>query len=126
MGMIKRRNQKILTGYAPLDNADAPSFKTINANFYPVDSALIMRDASGKSAIQVNVMNDRAQGGTADLTSRASIELMQNRRCLESDHGSANEHLNETEWDGLGIQSNAKYYLQIFDTQKGKTQQRAQ
>jgi len=45
---------------------------------------------------------------------------------LYSDDASPNEALNETERDGLGIQSNAKYYLQIFDTQKGKTQQREQ
>jgi len=74
----------------------------------------------------VNVMNDRAQGGTADLTDRANIELMQNRRILFSDDMSPNEALNETEYDGLGIQSNAKYYLQIFDTQKAKSQQRSQ
>jgi hypothetical protein len=35
---------------------------------------------------------------------------------LLSDDYSPNEALNETEYDGLGIQSNAKYYLQIFDT----------
>lgn len=39
-----------------------------------------------------------------------------------SDNFSPNEALNETEYDGLGIQSNAFYYLQIFDTQKAKTQ----
>lgn len=61
-------------------------------------------------------MNDRAQGGTADLTDWAQIEMMQNRRMLLSDDYSPNEALNETEYDGLGIQSNAKYYLQIFDT----------
>ena len=38
-----------------------------------------------------------------------------------SDNFSPNEALNETEYDGLGIQSNALYYLQIFDTQKAKT-----
>jgi hypothetical protein len=27
--------------------------------------------------------------------------------------------LNETEADGMGIRSNAKYYMQIFDTVKG-------
>lgn len=78
---------------------------------YPVDSAIVMRDQSGQSNIQVNVMNDRAQAGSADLTSWANIELMQNRRLLYSDDASPNEALNETEKDGLGIQSNAKYYL---------------
>lgn len=48
-------------------------------------------------------MNERAQGGTADLTSWANIEMMQNRRMLYSDDMSPNEALNETEYDGLGI-----------------------
>jgi len=48
-------------------------------------------------------MNDRPQGGSADLTSPANIELIQNRRLLfDDDHGVA-EALNETEADGLGI-----------------------
>lgn len=62
-----------------------------------------MRDQSGQSTIQVNVMNDRAQGGSADLTQSANVELMQNRRILYSDDCSPNEALNETEYDGLGI-----------------------
>lgn len=107
-----------------LDNSSSPNYKTISANYYPVDSAIVMRDQSGQSSLQVTVMNDRPQGGAADLTAQASIELMQNRRLLfDDDHGVA-EALNETESDGLGIKSNAKYYLQIFDTLKGKSAQR--
>jgi hypothetical protein len=121
-----RHIQKVKTGYAPIDKGPLPNWKTISANFYPVDSAICLRDLSGQSSIQVNLMNERAQGGTADLTSSATIEMMQNRRMLYSDDMSPNEALNETEWDGLGIQSNAKYYLQIFDTQKAKSQQRSQ
>lgn len=126
LGMVKRHLEKVKIGYEPLDKSAHPNYKTISANFYPVDSAITMRDFSGKSSVQVNVMNDRAQGGTADLTDRANIELMQNRRILFSDDMSPNEALNETEYDGLGIQSNAKYYVQIFDTQKAKSQQRSQ
>lgn len=124
MGMVKRHNRKITTNVAQIDNSNStdPNFETISANYYPVDSAIAMRDQSGLSSIQVNVMNDRAQGGAADLTQKATIELMQNRRELFSDNFSPNEALNETEYDGLGIQSNAYYYLQIFDTQKAKTQ----
>ena len=45
-------------------------------------------------------MNDRAQGGSADLTDKASIELMQNRRILFDDDLGIEEPLNETESDG--------------------------
>lgn len=76
MGMVKRHIQKVRTGYAPIDKGSNPNFKTIGANFYPVDSAIVMRDHSGQSNIQVTIMNERAQGGTADLTSWATIELM--------------------------------------------------
>ena len=48
-------------------------------------------------------MNDRAQGGAADLSSWANIEMMQNRRILYSDDCLPNEALNVTEKDGIGI-----------------------
>lgn len=45
----------------------------ISGNFYPVDSAIAIRDnAKGH---QVTIMNDRAQGGSADLR-KSTIELM--------------------------------------------------
>jgi len=39
----------------------------IPSNYYPVDSAIAMKDKNG-SNIQVTVMNDRPQGGSADLS----------------------------------------------------------
>lgn len=74
--MIKRHVQKMKTGFEKLDNSSSPNYKTISNNYYPIDSAIAMRDQSGQSAIQVNVMNDRAQGGSADLSQQANIELM--------------------------------------------------
>ena len=67
-----------------------------SGNFYPVDSAIMMRDQN-KSNLQVTVMNDRAQAGTADLTDKATIEFMQNRRILQDDLKGVQEPLNETE-----------------------------
>jgi hypothetical protein len=64
-------------------------------------------------------LNDRPQGGSADLTGKATIELMQNRRTLLDDDLGVDESLNETEADGMGIRSNANYYMQIFDLNKG-------
>lgn len=76
-----------------------------------------MRDKN--SNLQVTILNDRPQGGSADLNGKAEIELMQNRRTLFDDDNGVEESLNETEADGLGIRSTAKYYMQIFDTVKG-------
>jgi len=47
----------------------------ISSNYYPVDTAIAIRDTNG-SNVQVTVMNDRAQGGSADVSRHASIELM--------------------------------------------------
>ena len=44
---------------------------------------------------------------------------MQNRRTLLDDDLGVDESLNETEADVMGIWSNSKYYMQIFDTVKG-------
>lgn len=51
-----------------------PNYWTISNCFFPVTSALAMRDT--KSNLQVTLMNDHAQGGTADLTDKATIEFM--------------------------------------------------
>jgi hypothetical protein len=70
-------------------------------------------------------MNDRAQGGSADL-SKSSIELMQQRRMTQDDHKNIFEILNETDTNGIGLKSNNKYYMQIFDTAHGQSKQREQ
>jgi len=83
-----------------------------------------MRDQSGKSNIQVTVLNDRAQAGTADLTDKATIELMQNRMTLQDDKKGLDDPLNDTDIEGYGFRVNAKYYIQIFDTTKANSAQR--
>lgn len=58
-------------------------------------------------------MNDRLQGGTADLT-KATIELMQNRVILEKDAHGLDEPLIEREPSSqYGVKVNARYYLHI-------------
>lgn len=69
-------------------------------------------------------MNDRPQGGSADLHDNNTIELMQNRVLLVDDDKGVVEELNETESDGLGLRITAKYYMQIFDRVKGESVQR--
>lgn len=53
------------------------TYKNVSRNYYPVDSAIAMRDMRSNSSLQVTVINDRPQGGSADLSSAATIELMQ-------------------------------------------------
>lgn len=98
----------------------------ISSNYYPIDSAIVMRDQNG-SNLQVTIMNDRAQGGSADLSGKANIELLQHRRITEDDNKGVTEPLNETEHiSGNGVAVNAKYYLQVFDYKKGRSKQRDQ
>jgi hypothetical protein len=61
-----------------------------------------MRDQSGRE-IQVTVMNDRAQGGSADLSKKSAIEIMQQRRITEDDNKGVDQPLNETDSEGRGL-----------------------
>lgn len=70
-------------------------------------------------------MNDRAQGGSADVATPNSIELMQNRRSVSDDDHGVNEALNDRDFNDVGLAVNAKYYMQIFNTKKGKSLQRS-
>jgi len=74
------------------------------------------------------VMNDRAQGGSADLSDKGTIEIMQHRRQFMSDgRDSFDEALNETDpITSQGIQVNAVYSMQIFDGQQIHAAQREQ
>lgn len=122
--MQQRKIRDIKTGNKAADEKPL-SFTKIAGNYFPVTSAIAMRDFAN-SDLQVTIMNDRPQGGAADLSDSATIELMQHRRLLADDNLGLVMHLNETDADGLGQRVNARYYLQIFDTQKGKSMQRWQ
>ena len=98
-------------------------FSNISSNYYPVDSAIAMRDQTGKN-LQVTVMNDRAQGGSADLSGKANIELMQQRRITEDDNKGVQEVLNEVDSTNNGLKITAKYWMQIFDFTKDHSLQR--
>lgn len=93
---------------------------TISSNYYPINSAIAFRDAA--STLQMTVMNDRAQGGS--VIKNGAIELMQNRRLLFDDNRGVSQALNETDQKGRGIEVNAKYFIQIFDTNTTASLQR--
>lgn len=82
--MQERKTEFIPTNYTFLNDKPYPNYHMISGNFFPIDSAIMMRDHN-KTNLQVTVLNDRAQSGTADLTDKATIELMQHRRILQDD-----------------------------------------
>lgn len=122
--MVKREKFYLRANISSLNinQKQFPNYNTISGNYYPVDSAIAMRDESKK--IQVTVMNDRAQGGSADLSEHASIELMQNRRILYEDGLGLPEAVNDLDTDHMGQQVNNTYKMHIFNYEKGKSLQR--
>lgn len=67
--------------------------QTYSTNFYPVTSAIAARDMN--SDLQVTMMNDRTQSGSAGLRNANNIEMMQNRRLLIDDSKGIREPLDE-------------------------------
>lgn len=96
----------------------------VSNNYYPVDSAIAMRDFNGTD-LQVTILNDRAQGGSGYLNNN-TIELMQQRRTTDDDAKGVLEALNETDKNEFGMQVNARYFVQIFDFKRAKSLQRQQ
>lgn len=64
-----------------LNPSEKQKIERIPKNYFPVDSAIAMRDMNG-SNVQVTIMNDRPQGGSAGISDKATIELMQQRRLI--------------------------------------------
>ena len=56
-------------------------------------------------------MTDRATGGSADLSAKSTIEIMQNRRLLRDDELGVEEFLNETDSNGHGLMVTQRYWL---------------
>jgi len=94
-----------------------------SSNYYPVTTAIAIRDHNFKSKMQMTVMNDRTQGGSANLRKNA-IELLQQRRLPQDDNLGLKEALNEKDQSGHGTKVNARYYVQIFDIVRGRSKQR--
>jgi len=96
----------------------------IASNFYPVTSALAIRDKNSNN--QVTMMVDRSQAGSAGLRNGSNIELMQNRRINGYDGYGVTEALNDRDAEGRGYQIKASYRMQIFDRTKPSQQRSVQ
>ena len=70
-----------------------------NGNFYPVTSALMVRDTAG-SNVEVVVMNDRTQAGSADNRPPNTIQMLQHRRLKDNDNKGVPEPLDEKDPSG--------------------------
>jgi len=82
--MQQRKITEIKSGNPTADKFPL-NFAMIAGNMYPVTSAIAMRDYNN-STLQVTVMNDRSQTGSADLSDNSTIELIQHRRLNTDDN----------------------------------------
>jgi hypothetical protein len=96
------------------------SYSKVAANYYPVTTAIAIRDES--NGLQMTVMNSHTQGGSALKQGR--IELMQNRRISSNDNRGMGEPLDEVDEDGNGIHVPATYYVQLFNRNSTPSAQR--
>lgn len=96
---------------------------TISANYYPMTSAIAIRDHNETTPEQkenlktmrkqILVLNDRSQGASAGLRGRRNIEIMQNRRFKIHDHYGVVQPLNDLDEWGRGIQVTNTYKMLI-------------
>jgi hypothetical protein len=86
--------QKRILNYRP--TWDWSGKQNITANYYPVQTAIAIRDTN--QTLQMTVMNSRSQGGS--VINQGRIELMQHRRLYYDDGRGMGQALDER--DSLG------------------------
>lgn len=92
-------------------NYDEGYSNNITANFYPVVSAIQLRDeVNGKI---FTVLNDRAQAGTC--LEKGKVQLMQNRRLFADDQRGVGENLDQRDDHDQqrGIRVKATYHVEL-------------
>ena len=85
--------------------------QNISANYYPVNSAMAIRDTKSSAQMTVNV--DKSVGGSSLYRDR--MEFMHNRRTPCDDNKGVGEFLNETDAYGKGLRVDGSYYVQLSD-----------
>ncbi|TNV84658.1 hypothetical protein FGO68_gene4646 [Halteria grandinella] len=90
----------------------SPTPGDISASFYPVSTAIALRDKEDQSFEDLTIMTTRTQGASA--TQKGRIELMHARRVLFDDRVSKEIILNDTD---ISAATQSTYYMQIFDRQ---------
>lgn len=84
----------------------------ISASFYPVSTAIVLRDQEIESFEDLTVMTTRTQGASA--TKEGRIEIMHARRLLFDDRISKEIVLNDTD---IAAATQSTYFVQLLDRQ---------
>lgn len=101
---------------------DLETEEPISANYYPVNSAIVVKDTVQN--LSMVVTNDRSQGGS--VLDNAHIEFMQNRRLFFDDSRGVGEPLSENGTLGAGIEVQATYTLHFVNHTATYSKQRFQ
>ena len=110
--------QQRILDYRPTWNFS--SYLNVTQNYYPVDSAIAIRDQVNGN--QMTVMTTRSHGGSSIM--EGQIEIMHHRRLYCDDSRGVGEPLNETDVYGNGIRVTTTYYLHLFNSKNETSQQR--
>jgi lysosomal alpha-mannosidase len=100
--------QKRVLNERPSYDVTIASGMNITANYYPVNSAIAIRDES-KPNIQMTVLNSQTQGGS--VLQEGRIELMQHRNTKTRDGRGMGEALRDLDENGQPISVEATYYV---------------
>lgn len=86
------------------------------SNFYPMTSAIAVRDFSGGQEIQkqVTILSDKSHAASAGMRQQSNIEIMvQRRQKTHDDDGLGDLTLDEKDSQGRGVMTAAKFYMII-------------
>lgn len=95
----------------------------VASNFYPMTSAIAIRDKSGFSNKQVTIMSDRSQAASAGLRDQRNIEIMiQRRHATHDDDGLGDTKLDERDPNkfDVGVKTTVSYWMQISTIEGSK------
>ena len=113
-----RQNVQRIRDYRPsFDLLNATIEEPVSSNYYPINSAIFIRDANHQLAI----VTDRPQG--ASSLKDGEIEVMIHRRLLYDDAFGVNEALNEEAF-GAGLVVKGHHYIIFGDDQAKCTEKR--
>ena len=96
------------------------SDQNVTSNYYPVQTAVGIKDKHQDKAMIV--MNSRSQAG--GVIEQGRVELMQNRRMYYDDGRGMGEPLNETDEYDMGIIVPAQYIQRLYNPKKEQGLQR--
>ncbi|XP_008200174.3 lysosomal alpha-mannosidase [Tribolium castaneum] len=90
---------------------DYTNEEPIAGNYHPITSRIVLKDE--EKALELAVLNDRAQGGTS--LKDGQVEIMIQRNCPHNDFGRVGDSINDQEY-GQGVITRGRHYIVLGPT----------